>query len=133
MITRESKMIIYVDIDHTICEVDAGPDYSDYTGAEPWQENIDKVNRLYDDGHKIVYWTARGSGTGMDWREVTEKQFEDWGVKYHKLILKKPLYDIFIDDRNINTTDFFNDFDKYRSEYLPRVDDNIIDNEDKSS
>ena len=124
-------MIIYVDIDHTICNVD---NLLDYTDAEPWQDNIDKVNQLYDDGHRIVYWTARGTGTGLDWREITEKQFEEWGVKYHELILKKPLYDVFIDDRNMNTTDFFDNFDKYRGEYLLRVDDNIIDhNEDKSS
>ena len=65
-------MVIYVDIDHTICETDASLDYE---AAIPWQENIDKVNQLYDDGHTIVYWTARGSGSGIDWREVTEKQF----------------------------------------------------------
>ena len=120
-------MIIYVDIDHTICDVDAGPDYLDYSGAMPWHSNINKINHLYDDGHVIVYWTARGSGTGQDWRELTEKQFEEWGVKYHKLILKKPLYNIFIDDRNINTDDFFNDFNKYRNEYLTKIDDNIVD------
>jgi len=121
-------MIIYVDIDHTICNVD---NLLDYTDAIPWQDNIDKVNQLYDDGHKIVYWTARGTGTGLDWRETTEKQFEEWGVKYHKLILKKPLYNVFIDDRNINTSEFFDNFDRYRDGYLSRVDDNIIDyNED---
>jgi hypothetical protein len=94
------------------------------------KENIDKVNQLYDDGHTIVYWTARGSGSGIDWREVTEKQFKKWGVKYHKLILKKPLYNVFIDDRNINTDNFFDNFDSYREDYLKQVEDNIIQLED---
>ena len=116
-------MVIYVDIDHTICETDTSLDYEQ---AVPWKENIDKVNQLFDDGHTIVYWTARGSGTGIDWRDVTEKQFEKWGVKYHKLILKKPLYNIFIDDRNINTDNFFENFDSFRKDYLKKVNDNIV-------
>jgi len=124
MTTKELDMIIYVDIDHTICDND---NYLDYSNAQPWYDNIEKINQLYDDGHMIVYWTARGTGTNIDWRTPTEKQFKDWGVKYHKLMLKKPLYNIFIDDRNINTDDFFNDFDKHRVDYLSKIDDNIID------
>ena len=96
-------MIIYIDIDETICE---SPENRDYTLALPIQKNINKANRLYDEGNTIVYWTARGSTTGIDWREVTEKQFSDWGVKYHDLKLKKPYYDLFIDDKNMNTRDW---------------------------
>ena len=40
-------------------------------------------------------------------REVTEKQFDEWGVKYHELKLFKPIYDLFIDDKNINADRFF--------------------------
>ena len=100
------SMIIYVDIDETIC---VSPEDRDYSKAVPIQEHIDKINGLYDEGNTIVYWTARGSGTGIDWREVTERQFEKWGVKHHDLKLGKPTYDIFIDDKNINTKDFFNE------------------------
>ncbi len=71
-------MIIYVDIDHTICD---NHDYLNYGDAVPWQENINKINKLYDDGHKIVYWTARGTGTGIDQRDLTQNQFREWGVK----------------------------------------------------
>lgn len=63
---------------------------------------------MYDNGDTIVYWTARGTGSGIDWREVTEKQFEEWGVKYHDLKFGKPIYDLFIDDKNINSDAFFN-------------------------
>ena len=69
-------------------------------------ENIEKANLLYDQGNKVVYWTARGTVTGIDWREVTEKQFGKWGVKYHDLKFGKPYYDIFIDDKNMNTKDW---------------------------
>jgi hypothetical protein len=69
--------------------------------------NIRRINKLYDSGDTIVYWTARGTGSGIDWREVTEEQFERWGVKYHELKFGKPIYDVFIDDKNINSERFF--------------------------
>ena len=93
-------MIIYIDIDETIC---LSPEDRDYSKASPITDNIKKANQLYDEGNRIVYWTARGSGTGIDWREVTENQFKEWGVKYHELELGKPIYDLFIDDKALNT------------------------------
>jgi len=97
-------MIIYVDIDETICR---SPESRDYNYAIPVNCNIKKINELYDAGNTIVYWTARGTGSGIDWREVTEKQFEKWGVKYHDLKFGKPIYDLFIDDKNMNSDTFF--------------------------
>jgi len=99
-------MIYYIDIDDTICR-SGSP--SDYSTAIPIDNAIKKVNALYDAGHEIVFWTARGSGTGVDWREVTKNQLEKWGVKYHKLRLGKPIYDFFIDDKNINARDWLNE------------------------
>lgn len=99
-------MIIYVDIDETICT--KSPDLK-YNNAKPLPERIDKINKLYDDGNTIVYWTARGTVTGIDWREVTEKQFKEWGVKFHDLKFGKPAYDLFIDDKNINSERYFNE------------------------
>tara|TARA_R110001592_G_scaffold61591_3_gene187720 strand:+ start:10921 stop:11223 length:303 start_codon:yes stop_codon:yes gene_type:complete len=98
-------MIVYVDIDETIC---ISPDDRDYNKAVPIEKNIKKINKMYDNGDRIVYWTARGTGSGIDWRSVTENQFLKWGVKYHELHLGKPIYDLFIDDKNINSETFFN-------------------------
>jgi len=95
-------MIIYIDIDETICET---PEDRDYSKAIPIYKNIIKANKLYNNGHTIVYWTARGTGTGINWKEITEKQFEDWGVKYHELKFNKP-YDLIIDDKALNTEDW---------------------------
>ena len=97
-------MIIYVDIDETICE---SPESRDYSLAVPLRDRIEKINKLYESGNKIIYWTARGTGSGIDWREVTEKQFSNWGVKYHDLRFGKPIYDLFIDDKNINSNEYF--------------------------
>jgi hypothetical protein len=97
-------MIIYVDIDETICE---SPESRDYSLAVPLKERIEKINKLYESGNKIIYWTARGTGSGINWREVTEKQFSSWGVKYHDLKFGKPIYDLFVDDKNINSDQYF--------------------------
>lgn len=97
------KVIYYIDIDETIC---ISPKNRDYSKAHPIKENIEKANSLYRDGNTIVYWTARGTGSGLDWREITEKQFKEWGVKYHELKFGKPVYDVFICDKATNTEDW---------------------------
>ena len=97
-------MVIYVDIDETICN---SPESRDYSQAIPMPERIKKINKLYDEGNTIVYWTARGTGSGLDWRQTTMEQFERWGVKCHGLMMGKPVYDLFIDDKNINSDRFF--------------------------
>jgi histidinol phosphatase-like enzyme len=102
-------MTIYIDIDDTICKT-SGTDYSE---AVPIPEAIKKANLLYDDGHTIVYWTARGTVTGIDWRDLTESQFKSWGVKYHHLKFGKPAYDLFIDDKNISAKEWLEDNKKY--------------------
>ena len=92
-------MIIYVDIDNTIT-VTTGMDYKN---AIPLPKKIKTINRLYETGNEIIYWTARGVGSGTDYRELTESQLKEWGCKYHKLRLDKPIYDIFIDDKNLRS------------------------------
>ena len=88
--------IIIVDIDNTICQtIDA-----DYEKSIPIQENIDKINKLYDEGNTIIYWTSRGFTTGLDWFSLTEFQLNKWACKYHELKLDKPQYDLFIDDKS---------------------------------
>lgn len=103
-------MIIYVDIDETIC---FSPKDRDYSKAQPIKNRIEKINDLYDQGHTIVYWTARGTMTAIDWRKITEGQLKTWSVKYHELKMNKPVYDIFIDDKNINSETFFDDNGNY--------------------
>ena len=86
-----------IDIDGTIC-IEEGP----VEKRIPIPERISYINKLYDEGHYIVYWTARGSGSGIDWYDITKDQLKAWGVKYHELRLGKPIYDLFIDDKAMN-------------------------------
>lgn len=96
-------MIYIVDIDGTICTSTEG----EYDRAEPFVYRIAMMNYLYDKGHTIHYWTARGSSSGKDWTVLTFQQLSDWGCKYHTLKLGKPSYDVWIDDKALNSEDFF--------------------------
>ena len=67
---QEKKKIIYVDIDGTISHNPELPDFedrhADYEKAVPLTNRINHINQLYDDGHEIHYWTARGCHSGID-------------------------------------------------------------------
>ena len=92
-----------VDIDNTIC-VSEG---SDYANSKPLIDRIKRINELYDAGHTVIYWTARGGNSGIDWTDKTHSQLAAWGCKYDEIRMKKPVYDIWIDDKAINSEDFF--------------------------
>lgn len=98
-------MTIYVDIDETICKTKG----TDYVNAVPMPERIQTINNLYDIGNTIVYWTARGTVSGIDFKSITEVQLTKWGAKYHELKFGKPAYDLFIDDKNVSSKNFFKD------------------------
>ena len=51
-------MNIYVDIDETICYYE---NEREYHLAKPIVSNINKINKLFDEGNQITYYTARGS------------------------------------------------------------------------
>ena len=99
-------MIIYVDIDETICFYEGERHYPD---AIPDLDRVAKINKLYDEGNEIIYYTARGAQSGIDWKSVTEGQLKAWGCKYHGVSVgQKPHYDLLICDKAINSEDFFN-------------------------
>lgn len=92
------------DIDGTLCTTDAS---HNYTSAQPLIEMINSVNLLYDQGHHITLFTARGASSKTDWHNLTVQQLSDWKVKYHLLIDKnKPSYDLFIDDKAISADEW---------------------------
>ena len=106
--------VIFVDIDDTICkttnELHPTLPSRNYEKAEPMLDRIAKINSLYDAGHTIIFWTARGTMTNIPWFHVTKTQLDRWGCKYHELRMGKPFYDLFIDDKNIESDRFFYHF-----------------------
>lgn len=93
---------ICFDIDGVIATLVPGNDYS-FAGSDQRVINLIKV--LFNRGNKILIYTARGTVTGMDWKETTERQLKEWGVPYDELHFGKPGADIFIDDKAINISE----------------------------
>lgn len=96
------RLVYCFDIDGTLCTNTHG----EYELAEPYVDRIVHVNGLYEDGHIIKLFTARGSTTGIDWRDLTQQQLALWGVRYHELILGKPHADIFVDDKALHVDSY---------------------------
>ncbi len=98
------KKIIFFDLDNVVCKTDKNKNYNK---SKPIQRAIRAVNELYERGHIIKIFTARGMGkfkgnkllVKKNYFKLTKNQLSKWGVKYHELILCKPSYDIFIDDK----------------------------------
>lgn len=105
-------MTYVIDIDGTICSNTNG----NYQNAKPIVDRIEIINKLYDEGNEIIFLTARGMGRSGNsaafaekaFRELTEKQLQEWGVKYNQLFLGKPSGDIYVDDKGIKDENFFN-------------------------
>jgi len=87
-----------IDIDGTLCSNTNGS----YELAVPFEDAIESVRHIHENGGKITLFTARGSTTGKDWRELTQRQMEKWGVPFHELILGKPFGDYYVDDKAVH-------------------------------
>ena len=106
-LSSDDRQVVLVDVDETICFY---PNERRYDLAEPSKENIAKINKLYDEGWYVVYWTARGGSQksislGKCYYEFTWRQLESWGCKFHDLSTGskgkyiKPACDLVIDDK----------------------------------
>lgn len=95
------------DIDNTLLHTIG----SEYKNSTPIQHRIDRVNQLFEQGHTIYLFTARGMSSGVDHRDLTEEQMCRFGVKHHRLIMGKPDVDLFVDDKAISV----NEWDKQNS------------------
>jgi hypothetical protein len=92
-------MSAYVfDLDGTLCTQDPS---GEYENAEPIWPMIRQVRRLLARGHSILIFTARGSGTGRDCRELTSRQLAKWGLWDVPVQYGKPPADIYVDDRSM--------------------------------
>jgi len=94
---------ICVDLDGVICHTKKNL----YNISKPNFKVIKIINKLYDKGHFILIYTARYMGRNNDsvslakkeGYKLTKYQLKKWGLKYNKLLLGKPSYDIIIDDK----------------------------------
>jgi len=90
---RERKIYAF-DLDGVLCEEgDWRPE--EMIKRKPIKENIEKVNKLFDMGNIIVIFTARLEED----RPVTEAWLKLNGVKYDYLVMGKPRFDVYVDER----------------------------------
>jgi dTDP-glucose 4,6-dehydratase len=92
----KSRLVFCIDIDGVLATIVPTLQYEQ---AEPIESTIEIVNQLYEAGHEVVLFTARGSATGLNWQETTERQLRSWGVRYHRLLFGKPSADFYVDDK----------------------------------
>ena len=97
------KKIICFDLDNVICRTLN----NNYKLSKPIKKSVEIINKLYKEGHQIDIFTARGMGqfkgnylkVVKTYKYLTMQQLKKWKVKYHNLILGKPAYDYYIDDK----------------------------------
>ncbi len=105
----ETRTLV-VDVDDTI----STHRNRDYENAIPHTKIIKKLNKMYDSGWKIVYFTARGQvscNSDLELinqlrRPVLEAWMEKHGVKYHDLLFGKPIGVYYIDDKAMRPDEF---------------------------
>ena len=93
----------FIDLDNTLCKTLG----NDYPNSSPIIERIEYVNNLKQEGNYIVIWTGRGSKSGKDFRDLTLQQLSEWKIMYDELLMGKPDYDIYIDDKSFQVDTFW--------------------------
>ena len=75
-----------IDIDGTICDDIPNEESERMSEAELYPDALDTLNRWYDQGHYITFFTSRLEIH----RNVTEIWLKEKGFKYHGLLMGKP-------------------------------------------
>lgn len=75
-----------IDIDGTITEDVPNEQPERMETCEPFPDALETVNKWYDEGHYICFFTSRTE----EHREVTTNWLNKHGFKYHSILMNKP-------------------------------------------
>ena len=75
-----------IDIDGTITEDVPNEQPERMETCEPFPDALETLNKWYDEGHIICFFTSRTE----QHREVTERWLNKHGFKFHSLLMGKP-------------------------------------------
>ena len=75
-----------IDIDGTITDDVPNEEPERMVTCEPFPDALATINKWYDEGHQICFFTSRTE----DLREITETWLNKHGFKYHSVLLGKP-------------------------------------------
>ena len=75
-----------IDIDGTVTDDVPNEEPERMKYVQPFPDALDILNRWYNEGHIITFFTSRTEAH----REVTEEWLNRHGFKYHGLLMNKP-------------------------------------------
>ncbi|MFN2430452.1 MAG: phosphoheptose isomerase [Cryomorphaceae bacterium] len=75
-----------IDIDGTVTDDVPNEEPERMATCEPYPDALDILNKWFDQGHIITFFTSRTE----EHREITELWLEKHGFKYHGLLMGKP-------------------------------------------
>lgn len=115
------KLTIAIDVDGTVADcsginfskVDKNP--NELMKAKPIKGARKAVNKLYQQGHKIVFYSSRDKGS----KAVTRRWLKDHGFLFHHIEMEKFTAHIYIDDRAINGCNWQRVMKEIRKPNLP--------------
>ena len=86
-VLSKGKQNYLIDIDGTICPDIPNEDPSRMKTCRPYLGAREAVNRIYDLGHVVTFFTSR---TSKEHRKITVEWLQKHGFKYHALLMDKP-------------------------------------------
>lgn len=75
-----------IDIDGTICDDIPNEEPERMSTCLPYPDALDIINKWYDEGHVITFFTSRTE----EHRTITEEWLQRHKFKYHGLLMGKP-------------------------------------------
>lgn len=75
-----------IDIDGTICDDIPNEQPERMLTVEPYPDALEVINKWFDQGHIITFFTSRTE----EHREITEEWLLKHDFKYHSLLMNKP-------------------------------------------
>ncbi len=75
-----------IDIDGTVCDDVPNEEPERMGTVEPYPDALETLNRWYDEGHIIFFFTSRTEAH----RTITETWLNKHGFKYHGILMGKP-------------------------------------------
>ena len=109
---EDYNKVIVVDFDDTLC-IHQTVEKSDIMQGMPNMKLINKLNKLYSDGYKILIYTARGhiscknrAEADNKYRPIIKTWLRRYDVKFTTLSFDKPMAYLYIDDKAITPEEF---------------------------
>ncbi|TDI78988.1 MAG: phosphoheptose isomerase [Bacteroidetes bacterium] len=105
-----------IDIDGTVCKDIPNEEPERMATAAVYTDALKTLNKWYDEGHIICFFTSRTEGH----REITEAWLKKHGFKYHTMLMGKPRGGNYhwVDNHLVKAT-------RYKGKFTDLVDKNV--------